>query len=575
LAHEILNGRPFTYLDDAPLEERRSRAVPLRRGLPVEPHELGRLDPAAIERVADQVRPDPRDQHELHDLLLNLVVLRPAADWQPWFEELVAARRAVAVQAAGGPVWAAVERLPAVQALLPGAKPVPNYACPFPAEPPDEETAAADALRGHLECRGPSTAAALAAACGLPETLIVRGLAALEAEGFAIRGRFSGPAMADEEFCSRRLLSRIHAYTRQRRRREVEPVTAQDFMRFLLRWQHVAPGTRREGRFGLLAVIEQLQGFELATGAWERSVLAARVEGYRREWLDELCMAGQACWGRLSVRDGEPDAEPRRSGLTPSRATPITLALRDDLPWLLRAARGDAVPAEPPTGRTRDVLDALRSHGALFRTDLATLTGRLPAEVDEALWDAVARGLVTADGFRAVRVLLRRGSPERWAPTPGLRRGIRASTGASGRWSLLPPPMADADRDELAEAVAQQLAARWGVVFRDLVVRENLSVPWRDVLWAFRRMEARETIRGGRFVNGFSGEQYAHPDAVEVLKSVRKQQHSGEVAHLSAADPLNLTGIVLPGPRVPAIGANTVTYLDGAVASGPMRDATA
>jgi ATP-dependent helicase Lhr and Lhr-like helicase len=565
LAHEILNGRPFTYLDDAPLEERRSRAVPLRRGLPVEPHELGRLDPAAIDRVAEQVRPDPRDQHELHDLLLNLIVLRPVDDWRPWFDELVAGQRAVEVPADDGPLWAAVERLPAVRALLPLANPVPDYSCPIPAEPPEEETAAADALRGHLECRGPSTAATLAAACGLPEGLVVRGLAALEAEGFAIRGRFSGAA-GPEEFCSRRLLSRIHAYTRQRRRREVEPVTPQDFMRFLLRWQHVAPGSRREGRFGLLSVIEQLQGFELATGAWESSVLAARVEGYRREWLDELCMSGQACWGRLSVRDTEPDAEPRRSGLTPSRATPITLALRDDLPWLLRAARGAATPAEPGGGRTRDVLDALRAHGALFRTDLATLTGRLPYEVDEALWDAVARGLVTADGFRAVRVLLRRGSPERYAPTRGLRQGLRAGTGASGRWSLLPSPIADADRDELAEAVAQQLAARWGVVFRDLVARESLAVPWRDVLWAFRRMEARQTIRGGRFVTGFSGEQYAHPDAVDVLKAVRRQQHNGEVARLSAADPLNLTGVVLPGPRVPAIGANTVTYIDGAAA---------
>ncbi|HEY2504986.1 MAG TPA: DEAD/DEAH box helicase [Streptosporangiaceae bacterium] len=564
LAHEILNGRPFTYLDDAPLEERRSRAVPLRRGLPVEPHELGRLDTGAIERVAEQVKPDPRDQHELHDLLLNLVVMRPADDWRPWFTELVASRRAVEVPAAAGVLWAAVERLPAVAALFPDTRPVPDYPCPIAGEPPDEEVAAADVLRGHLEVRGPATAAALAAAVGLSESLVVRALAALEAEGFALRGQFSGPG-GPEEFCSRRLLSRIHAYTRQRRRREVEPVTPQDFMRFLLRWQHVAPGTEREGRFGLLSVVEQLQGFELATGAWESSVLAARVAGYRREWLDELCMSGQVCWGRLSVRDAEPAAEPRRGGLTPSRATPITLALRDDLPWLLRTARGDLAPAEPEGGRTRDVLDALRSHGALFRADIATATGRLAAEVDEALWDGVARGLVTADGFRAVRVLLRRGSPDRYAPR-GLRKGIRAGTGASGRWSLLPPPLASADRDELAEAVAQQLAARWGVVFRDLVARESLAVPWRDVIWAFRRLEARDVLRGGRFVSGFSGEQYAHPDAVELLKTIRRQRRDGEVARLSAADPLNLTGIVLPGPRVPAIGAKTVTLIDGAAA---------
>jgi ATP-dependent helicase Lhr and Lhr-like helicase len=565
LAHEILNGRPFTYLDDAPLEERRSRAVPLRRGLPVEAHELDTLDPAAIERVTEQVRPDPRDQHELHDLLTSLVAMRPADHWRPWFDALVVGRRAVEIHAPAGVLWSAVERLPAVQALFPGARVVPGHSCPVPAEPPEQETAAVDLLRGHLECRGPSTVPDLAAAAGLSEPLIARGLAQLEAEGFAIRGHFAGPA-GTEEFCSRRLLARIHAYTRQRRRREIEPVTAQDFMRFVLRWQHVATGTRREGRFGVLAVIEQLQGFEIATGAWEDSVLAARVEGYRREWLDELCMSGQVCWGRLSVRDPEPDLPPRRGGISPSRATPITLAIRDDLPWLLRAARGELSPAEPAAGRTRDVLDALRQHGALFRPDLSALTGRLPYEVDEALWDGVARGLVTADGFRAVRLLLRRGSQERYAPTRGLRRGLRSTTGASGRWSLLPGPAVSADRDELAEAVAEQLAARWGVVFRDIAARENLAIPWRDLLWAFRRMEARGTMRGGRFVTGFSGEQYAHPDAIDVLKSVRRQQRSGETIRISAADPLNLTGIVLPGPRVPAIAANTVTYVDGIIA---------
>jgi len=565
LAHEILNGRPFTFLDDAPLEERRSRAVPLRRGLPVEPHELDTLDPAAIERVADQVRPDPRDEHELHDLLMNLVAMRPAEAFQRWFDELVAGRRAVRIHTPTGVLWSAVERLPAIRALFPDSHPVPSHPCPVPAEPPDEETAAADLLRGHLESRGPASVAAIAADSGLSGSLITRALAQLEAEGFAIRGHFTSPDAA-EEFCSRRLLSRIHAYTRQRRRREVEPVTARDFMRFLLRWQHVVAGTRREGRFGVLAVIEQLQGFEIATGAWERSVLEARVEGYRREWLDELCISGQACWGRLSVRDTEPDLAPRRNGLTPSRATPITLAIRDDLPWLLRAARGELAPAEPATGRTRDVLDALRQHGALFRPDLATLTGRLPYEVDEALWDGVARGLITADGFRAVRSLLRRGSAERYAPTRGLRRGVRSAAGASGRWSLLPAPDISADRDELAEAVAEQLAARWGVVFRDIAARESLAVPWRDLLWAFRRMEARGTIRGGRFVSGFSGEQYAHPDAIDVLKSVRKQPHTGETVRISAADPLNLTGVVLAGPRVPAIAAHTVTYVDGVVA---------
>ena len=572
LAHEILNGRPFTYLDDAPLEERRSRAVPLRRGLPVEPHELARLDPAAIERVAEQVRPDPRDPDELHDVLLSLVALRLTAPWAEWFCQLARGGRAVTVDAPDGPFWAASERLPAIEALYPGAPIEPAPSGPIrrrqvSGEPEDEDAAAANLLRGHLECRGPSTVAALAEATGLRGSLILRGLAALEQEGFAISGRFTRPD-ADEEYCARRLLARIHGYSRDRRRREIEPVTPRDFVRFLLRWQHVSPGSRREGRFGVLAVVEQLQGYEVAAGAWEHAVLATRVDGYRREWLDELCLSGQVSWGRLSVRDADPEQQrPRSRAGRPSRATPITLALRDDLPWLLRAARGDLAPAEPDQGASLEVLDALRGHGALFRHDLAAVTGRSPDEIDKALWDGVARGLVTADGFRAVRSLLRRGTRQAMPRRRGLRRGLAGTTGgASGRWSLLPGAVAAGDRDELAEAVAEQLAARWGVVFRDVVARETLAVPWRDVLWAFRRMEARGTIRGGRFVTGLSGEQFAHPDAIDALRAVRRQARGGEPVRISAADPLNLTGIVLPGPRIPAISAHSITYIDGAVA---------
>jgi ATP-dependent helicase Lhr and Lhr-like helicase len=581
LAHEILNGQPFTFLDDAPLEERRSRAVPLPRGLPVEARELGRLDPDAIERVIAQVRPEPRDADELHDLLMTVLAHRPGPDWQDMFGTLVDAARAVTVEPPAGPLWCAVERRPAVEALFPGAPVRPDHPCPVPAGQVDEDVAAADMLRGHLEYVGPSTAAMLSDATGLPADLVLIGLGRLEAEGFAVRGKFTAPD-APEEFCARRLLARVHGYTRQRQRREIEPVSARDFMRFLLRWQHVAPGSQREGRFGVTSVVEQLQGFELAAGAWESHVLAARVTGYCRDWLDDLCISGQVSWGRLSVRDAEPDPEPRpgeagprvkRSGLAPSRATPITLTIRDDLPWLLRVARGDLCPAEPGPGRTADVLDALRRHGALFRPDLASRTGRLPSEVDEALWDGVARGLITADGFRAVRSLLRSRSRPSYPQRRGLRGGLRRTTlgrntqgtGPAGRWSLLPEPMPPGDPDELAEAAAEQLLVRWGVVFRDLVRRESLAVPWREMLWAFRRMEARGTIRGGRFVTGFSGEQFAHPDAVDVLREVRKQRLAGETVQLSAADPLNLTGIILPGPRVPAIHANTVTYTDGAV----------
>ena len=593
LAHEILNGRPFTYLDDAPLEERRSRQVPLRRGLPVAPHELARLDPAAIERVADQVRPDPQTADELHDVLMSLIAVRPAQAWAELFGALVGARRAVVVRdQVAGDLWAAVERLAAIEVLYPDSVLDPPSRPPAAvAAPVDEDEAIAAMLRGHLECRGPSTVADLATVTGLRESLITRGLAVVEQEGFALSGRFTSQD-ADLEYCCRRLLTRIHGYTRDRRRREVGPVTPRDFMRFLLRWQHVTADSKREGRFGVISVLEQLQGYEVAAGAWESSVLAARVDGYRREWLDELCLSGQVSWGRLSVRDsGSPvdtfpaadsssaadvglGASRRPGGRMPSRATPITLALRDDLPWLLRAARGDLTPAEPESPATAAVLAALRERGALFRPDLGTVAGLTPEEVAEALWDGVARGLITADGFRAVRSLLRRGSRARLGQPRGLRRGARGAAPASaGRWCLLPEPISGVDRDELAEAVAEQLAARWGVVFYDLVARENLAIPWRDLLWAFRRLEARGTMRGGRFVTGFSGEQYAHPDAVDALRALRKRQRSGEIVRIGATDPLNLTGIVLPGPRVPAVGSAVITYLDGAVLDGTAGDA--
>jgi ATP-dependent Lhr-like helicase len=571
LAHEIINGQPFTYLDDGEFENRRSRNVVVPRGLPVEARDLARLDAAAIDRVRSEVAPAPRDADELHDLLLTLYLMRPVPAWRAMFDALVAMGRA----SLAGSFWCATERLVAVAAA-------------------DEETVA-EMLRGHLDVLGPATVAELAEATGLTERDITLGLLRVENEGFALRGRFTDQAGA-EEFCARRLLARIHAYTRQRRRSEIEPVTPQDFVRFLLRWQHVAGGTRREGSRGVLAVVEQLQGFELAAGGWEKYVLPARVTGYQRDWLDGLCLAGDVAWGRLSLRQETDDAPaagqetgPRGGrGLSPSRATPITLTVREDLPWLLAVARGGRAPAPPGPGRTADVLDALAERGALFPPDLALHTGRLPSEIEEALWEAVAKGMVTADGFRALRSLLARrllnatsvAQARRGQYRAGLRRAGQHTARAGGRWSLLPPAAVvgepgGTEPDELAEAVAEQLAARWGVVFRDLLVRENLAVPWREVLWAFRRMEARGTIRGGRFVGGFSGEQFAHPDAVDVLRAIRKQPKDGEAIRLSAADPLNLVGVVLPGARIPAVLTNTVTYVDGALAPDPAPSLTA
>jgi ATP-dependent Lhr-like helicase len=577
LSHEILNGRPFTFLDDAPLEERRTRAVVLRRGLPETARDLGRLDPEAIARVREEAAPAPRDAEELHDTLLSLVVAAPRSDWEPGFAELAHDGRAARVATAAGALWCATEQRAAVEALFPGARFQPDVRLPSalaargPAVP---DEAAAEAVRGHLDASGPLTLAALAQATRLSPAQVEQAVARLEAEGFLLRGSFSEQTLGAEEVCARRLLARIHLYTHERLRREIEPVTAQDFLRFLLRWQHVAPGTQREGRRGVLSVVEQLQGFELAAGSWEEAVLPARVLGYRREWLDGLCLSGEVVWARLGLRTpgGEDEPETGRGGVVPSRATPIAFALREELPALLAAARGDGHPTLPGDGPARDLYQTLRARGALFHGELVAATRRLPVEVEQGLWDLVSRGLVAADGFESVRALLGARERERRGRREGrLRRGPRGRAGAEGRWALLPPPDLMRDPDERAQAVAEQLLARWGVVFRDLLVRETLAVSWREILWALRRLEARGAIRGGRFVTGFVGEQYALPGAVEALRRTRRLERTGETVRLSAVDPLNLVGVLTPGPRIPAVRTQQVVYRDGL----PLRDAPA
>jgi ATP-dependent Lhr-like helicase len=541
LAHEILNGAPFTYLDeDTEIGERRSRAVPLRRGLPVEPRELGRLDPDAIERVRAEATPDVRDPDELHDALLALVATRPRPEWAEHFEALASAGRSFEVHGPGRSdvLWAATERRAEVDALFPDARCVPDHPLPPGLIPVLDAAAADDAattlVRGHLDVSGPVTVEDLAAVTGLSPTSVTVALETLRARGFAVTGCFEPER--GEQWCARRLLARIHGYSRERRRAEVRPISQEEWQDFLQSWWHAAPGTRLQGRAGLAEAIEQVQGFEWPAGEWER-IFAERVESYRPEWLDDLCLSGEVVWGRLSVLEpaangDDPAArEPLHSSKTPSRRTPITFMLRQDLPWLLQAHRGALAPAEPTAGSGREVLDALRGHGALFHPDLQAIMGRLPADVEQGLWDGVARGLVSADGFNAVRSLLnartRFARRQRPYPRPG-SRGRRGTwrQGVEGRWTLLPPAEPIDDVEELAETVAWQLLLRWGVVFRDVYLKERLAIPWREVLWALRRLEARGLIRGGRFVTGVTGEQFAGETAVPLLRHRRSDRYA-------------------------------------------------
>ena len=564
-AHEILNAKPYAFLDDAPLEERRTQAVSLRRTLPEHQRDLGALDVEAIERVRDEARPEPRDPDELHDILLGLVVARDNPEWRDWFDALTATGRAAIARTDAGGLWFATEHLRMIERLYPDATIAPAVQLPphLDGPPPEREDAVFPAVRGHMEYLGPATPASLATILGLGTLEVISALARLEGEGIVLRGRFT-PGVDDEEFCDRRLLARIHRYTLDRLRSEIEPVSAQDFMRYLLSRQHVAGKRRFEGKRGLLEAIAQLQGFEIAAAAWERDVLPSRVLNYDPRWLDELCLAGDVAWGRLSLR--KPTVASR--GSSPSRATPITLALRRDLGWLLEAVRGTQQPEDPQVGAAAATLEALREHGALFFEDLAAASRQLPAQLEEALWDLVARGLLTGDGFQSLRQIM---SPGRTARAREARRHARygaarlsRSNAPQGRWSIVhrfqpEPPAAD----ELAERVAMQVLARYGVVFRDLVARESFTAPWRDVLRALRRQEARGVVRGGRFVAGFIGEQYAMPEAVEALRRVRREERTGEIVRINATDPLNLAGIITPGARVPALHTNAVIFRDG------------
>ncbi|HZM39631.1 MAG TPA: DEAD/DEAH box helicase [Acidimicrobiales bacterium] len=551
-SHEILTAKPYAFLDDAEAIDRRTRAVPLRRGLPVDMSTIGRLDPEAIARVVDEVAPAPRSPDELHDLLGMLVVTRARPEWREHFEALSARGRVCSHTDERGELWWTTEARDQAAVLVQGA----------PDDVHPRERVAAAVLRGHLDISGPRTAAGLSELTALPPGAVTVGLAVLENDGFALQGAFTAPDLEGDqvEWCARRLLARMHSYSRRARRKAVEPVSAPDFMRFLLRWQHVAPGTQVRGHHGVRTVVEQLQGYEAAVAAWEPEVLGRRVADYRSGQLDRLCHDGEVTWLRLSPAQPAGD---RKAG--PSKATPVALAFRADLPWLLQAARLAGEPEVPELGATAEVVEALAAKGARFLPELMADTGRLATDLEQALWDGVARGLLTADGFAAIRALVER--PRRpTAATRSLtrrRRGAQRPTTAAGRWSLVGEAEPVEDREGLAEVLADQLLARWGVVFRDLAVHEGPAVPWRDLQWALRRFEDRGLVRGGRFVAGFSGEQYALPAAMDGLKAIRKAPRSGERVTVNACDPLNLTGVIIRGPRTPAVRTNTVTYVDG------------
>lgn len=585
LSMEVINARPYAFLDDAPAEERRTLAIQQRRYLdPETAADIGRLDMEAIKRVCAEAWPDARSADELHDGLIMLgfmseeeaqhgpLVEKDALGfgWQHLFSSLTAEQRITLVTiAADKRLWVAAERLNEMLTLFPEAPREPPID-PFVEttdQPVHKEDALRELIRSRLEGLGPVTVAQLAAPLGLSTPQLELTLLALEQEGFAIQGQFT-QTTNETEWCDRRLLARIHRYTLKRLRSEIEAVAPADYMRFLFHWQQL--DDRGEGQEALLGVLEQLEGYSIPAVGWEEEILPARLERYSSDMLENLCLSGRITWLRLNLPKQSEGKEARKAA--PVRITPIALVGRQHAHYWHQLNDEHDLEQLQLSAPAHKVMDALHQHGASFFIDLVRQTGLLRTQLEEALAELVARGLVTSDSFAGLRALI---TPQHKRPGFGHGRRRRRSTAVSvddaGRWSLLRSPRAAVDYDSAAkpfdteevEHIAATLLQRYGVVFRKVLERENNLPPWRELLYVYRRMEARGEIRGGRFVQGFSGEQFAVPEAVAELRDVRKQGKEGMLLNISACDPLNLVGVITPGGRVPAQVNNRILYRDG------------
>lgn len=565
LASEVLNAAPYAFLDDAPLEERRTRIVSTQRGQDVD--DFGKLDPDAIAAVRAEAWPDVRHADEMHEALsvLGYVTATEAGDnqgWADWLQALARAQRATCITLeaqASTVLWTAAEKLPLWQALHPTATWHPPMAAPaeYAAKVWAPEDALLELIRGRLVGLGPVTVAALATSLAVPPSEMELALTRLQSEGYVIQGLFT-PAASDTEWCERHLLARIHRYTIGRLRRDIEPVSRRNLMRFLFEWQHAAPNTRLSGPEALPALLAQLEGYEAAAGAWEAELLPVRIEGYSTHWLDEQCRAGRISWSRLRAGGGS-------SG--PVRATPIVLLPRRNMAVWASIAQTAHTQEGLISSRAQAVVDALTRQGALFFDELLDDTRLLRTELEDALGELVSAGRITADSFAGLRALLLPAAKRDAHRHRRVRRNMLGGIEDAGRWSLArtpSQPTAPERTNENIEHIARALLQRYGVVFWKLLEREAPWLPtWRELLRVYHRLEARGEIRGGRFVEGLIGEQFALPEAIGPLRQVCEREPDGQLICLSGCDPLNLVGTVLSGDRLPALIGTRVLYEDG------------
>lgn len=569
LAAEVINARPYAFLDDAPLEERRTQAVQSRLYREAESaDELGRLDPAAIAAVREEAWPTPRNADEMHEALTGLGVITQAEaeredGWLPWLMALTADARATCLLASEGapPLWVAAEQWPMLHALLPErvAEPVIEAPEEYANAEWSTETALRELLRGRMTALGPVPAAQLAADLGLALADIDLALLSLQSEGYVMQGRFSG--QDSEEWCERHLLARIHRYTLRQLRREIEPVDMRDFQRFLFDWQHVSADERVTGPEALASVLAQLEGYEAPASSWEADLLPTRVRGYAIQWLDDLCTAGRTLWTRLRPATSEAGGR----GNTSLRATPIVLLPRRSAPLWKRLAAGSDENVDI-SSRAQRVVDYLDEQGASFFDELVDGAHLLRTELEDALAELVTRGRVNCDSYSGLRALLVPAAKRASAGQQRRRRTALFGVQDAGRWALIRSAgnTAPSAQGEAVEHVARVLLRRYGVVCWRLLEREAAWLPpWRELMRVYHRLEARGEIRGGRFIAGIPGEQFALPEAIAALRKARRTADSGQWVSVAAVDPANLLGSLLPGEKVPRVPGARVLFRDG------------
>jgi ATP-dependent helicase Lhr and Lhr-like helicase len=558
-AYEIVNARPYAFLDDAPLEERRTLAVRNRRWLsPAEANDIGKLDPAAIEAVKAEAWPNATNEDELHDVLLLSGFITVAEginnQWEEYFHQLVNSGRATTMETGSDTLWIATERLPLFEVIFPGKKNAFDVHVPEKIrEALKGKDPMSEIIRGRLEILGPVTCVLLTQPLGLTESAVEQTLIKLENEGFVFRGHYTQSETI--EWCERRLLARIHRYTIKKLRSEIEPVSSADFMRFLFVWHEMTKENQGEGPIALEHALQKLEGYEAPAVAWESDILPSRIANYDHQWLDMLSIAGKISWGRFR---SPASAAKEKIANSPIRTSPVTFVNRHQI----HVWKQEKDIELTLSSKAEKILEALKNHGALFFNDILFRTKLFASEAEDAIGELINAGLITSDSFTGMRALL---VPDKFKTDSGRSRGSEMfSMNYAGRWSLLSAETLDeSDVTPTVEAVAWCMLRRYGVVFRKLAERENLPLPWRDVVSFLRTLEARGQIRGGRFVEGVYGEQYALPEAIIELRNIRKKKDAGSLISISAADPLNLTSIITPGRRIPSYSGNRILYKEG------------